>query len=93
MSDHQIIVTTCINAALERDKLIELYNYKSVIGLPYESHCVDPEDYEDDYRLLSDDVLNIPEHSRDLQSICDDVETDFKDKYGEGCEWYAEPNN
>ena len=40
LSDHQVIVTTCKNAAKERDYLRgEKANYKSVTGLPRESTC------------------------------------------------------
>ena len=39
LSDYQIIVTTCKNAAQEKEKLLDLYDYSVVLGLPSENQC------------------------------------------------------
>lgn len=43
ISDHQIIVTTCMNAAQERTRLLEFMRYAKVTGLPNHYDCAEPE--------------------------------------------------
>jgi len=57
LSDQQIVVTTCQNAADEKEKLLEFYKYSKVIGLPNEYECaqLDSDEWSDYRRNLQEE--------------------------------------